>query len=279
MKLPAVTNENYFSPECNMAYMGSSQYKAFQKCEAAALAEVKGEYSQPSTTAMLVGGYVDAYFSDEMDDFRAKHPEIFKKDGSLKFDYIMADYIIRRMERDELYMLLMSGKHQVVKTGTIAGVPFKIKIDSLLDGAACQEIARKYPAAISALGMCDGAIVDQKVMKDMNQVWNDDFTGKVSFVEGWGYDIQGAIYQAIEGNMLPFILAVGTKESEPDLAALYIPDADLEAKLHEIEDNAPRYQAIKEGKVKPHRCEHCAYCRATRHLTTIRSYKEGEARD
>ena len=26
--LPAVTNENYFSPECNMAYMGSSQFKA-----------------------------------------------------------------------------------------------------------------------------------------------------------------------------------------------------------------------------------------------------------
>lgn len=40
------------------------------------------------------------------------------------------------MEEDELYSLLMSGAKQVIRTGTIAGVPFKIKIDSLLDGPA-----------------------------------------------------------------------------------------------------------------------------------------------
>ena len=40
MDLPAVTPENYYSPEMNMAYMGSTQFKAFEKCEAAALAEL-----------------------------------------------------------------------------------------------------------------------------------------------------------------------------------------------------------------------------------------------
>lgn len=44
MSLPVVTAENYYSPEMNMAYMGSTQFKAFEKCEAAALAELKGEY-------------------------------------------------------------------------------------------------------------------------------------------------------------------------------------------------------------------------------------------
>ena len=39
MSLPVVTAENYYSPEMNMAYMGSTQFKAFEKCEAAALAE------------------------------------------------------------------------------------------------------------------------------------------------------------------------------------------------------------------------------------------------
>lgn len=29
MGLPVVTAENYFSPEMNMAYMGSTQFKAF----------------------------------------------------------------------------------------------------------------------------------------------------------------------------------------------------------------------------------------------------------
>lgn len=56
----------------------------------------------------------------------------------------------------------------------------------------------------------------------------------------YGYDIQGAIYQHIEGHMLPFVLAVGTKETEPDLAAMYIDDTDLAAALAVVEDNAPR---------------------------------------
>ena len=62
MALPVVTPENYYSPEMNMAYMGSTQFKAFERCEAAALAELKGEYRPPSSAALLVGGYIDAWF-------------------------------------------------------------------------------------------------------------------------------------------------------------------------------------------------------------------------
>ncbi len=274
--LPIVTNENYFSSECNKAYMGSSQFKAFQKCEAAALAEVKGEYTRPSTNALLIGGYIDAYFSNELPLFTAHHPEIFKRDGSLKAEYVHAQNVISRMEEDELYMMLMAGDHQTIRTGTINGVPFKIKIDSLLTAAQAQEIADKFPETRNALGMCDGAIVDQKVMRDTASVWSDEEHSRIPFIEAWGYDIQGAIYQAIEGHMLPFILAVGTKEDTPDLQALYIRDEDLAAKLAEIEDLAPRYQAIKDGRIQPRRCEHCPYCRATRKLTAIIDYKDIE---
>ena len=269
-----ITNENYFSIENNMAYMGHSQFLAFQRCEAAALAEARGEYVCPSSTAMLVGSYVDAYFSDELPLFTAQHPEIFKRDGSLKAEYLHAQDIINRMEEDELYSLLMSGRKQVIKTGTIAGVPFKIKIDSLIDADTCEEIARRFPDAAPALGMLDGAIVDQKVMRDMAPVWSEEDRAKLPFVEAWGYDIEGAIYQAIEGHMLPFILAVGTKEDEPDLEALYIPDSDLAAALAVVEDNAPRYQAIKEGKIEPHACGHCPYCRARKKLHSIINYRE-----
>ena len=276
MALPIVTNENYFSPECNMAYMGASQFKAFQKCEAAALAEAKGEYVRPETTALLVGSYVDAYFSGELPQFKATHPQIFKRDGSLKVDYLHAQEIIARMETDDLYMMLMDGDHQTIRTGTINGVPFKIKIDSFLSADQCRAIAEKFPETRNALGMCDGAIVDQKCMRDTESVWSEDDHARISFVEAWGYDIQGAIYQAIEGHMLPFILAVGTKQDEPDLQALYIPDTDLQAKLAEVEDMAPRYQAIKEGRIAPKRCENCPYCRMTKRLTGIIDYKEVE---
>lgn len=281
MSLPIVTNENYFSQEVQMAYMGVSQFKAFQKCEAAALAELEGRYVRPRTTALLVGSYVDAYFEGTLGKFQEENPEIFKRDGSLKADYIQAERIIARMEQDPLYMGLMSGSRQVVRTGEIAGVPYKIKIDSLLDAYTCQLIAEHFPGARTALGFCDGAIVDQKVMASLEPVWSDDEYGRIPFVRAWGYDVQGAIYQAIEGHMLPFILAVGTKEEEPDLAAIYIPDQELAAKLNEVEQLSPRYQAIKNHEVEPVECGKCPYCRSQKVLTEIIDFRTlgGKQRD
>ena len=65
MDLPAVTPENYYSPEMNMAYMGSTQFKAFEKCEAAALAELRGEYTPPTSEARWVGGESGARWTGE----------------------------------------------------------------------------------------------------------------------------------------------------------------------------------------------------------------------
>lgn len=269
-----LTNDNYFSPEMQMAYMGTSQFKAFRSCEAAALAELNGSYTRPATTALLVGSYVDAYYEGSLDRFAATHPELFKRDGTLKAEYAAANRIIERLNMSRLYSLLMSGRKQEVRTGEIAGVPFKIKIDSLLGPSEVRTIVQEFPETKDVFGFGEGAIVDQKIMRDTNAVWSDETYSRVPFVEGWGYDLQGAVYQAVEGNMLPFILAVGTKEDEPDVSALYISDADLAAKLIEVEDRAPRYQAIKEGRIRPERCEHCAYCRATRELRRIINYRE-----
>lgn len=269
-----LTRENYFSQEAQMAYMGSSQFKDFLSCEAAALAKIQGRYKPPASRSMLVGSYVDAWYSGELPDFTERHPDMFKKDRTLKADFLAANAIIDRMQADQLYSLLMSGEKQVIRTGKIAGVPFKIKIDSLLDAAACRQIAEEFPGAAPALGFGDGAIVDQKVMRDLGDVWSDEERRMVPFAQAWGYDIQGAIYQAVEGHMMPFILAVGTREEPADLAALYIPDDALRAKLYEVEDLAPRFQAIKEGREEPRRCERCPWCRATRTLRTIADFRE-----
>lgn len=269
-----LTRENYFSQEAQMAYMGSSQFKDFLSCEAAALAKIQGRYKPPASRSMLVGSYVDAWYSGELPDFTERHPDMFKKGRTLKADFLAANAIIDRMQADQLYSLLMSGEKQVIRTGKIAGVPFKIKIDSLLDAAACRQIAEEFPGAAPALGFGDGAIVDQKVMRDLGDVWSDEERRMVPFAQAWGYDIQGAIYQAVEGHMLPFILAVGTREEPADLAALYIPDDALRAKLYEVEDLAPRFQAIKEGREEPRRCERCPWCRATRTLRTIVDFRE-----
>lgn len=170
--LPVVTADNYFSPEIEMAYMGSTQIKNFMRCEAAELARLRGEYTSPRIIAMLVGSYVDAHFEGTMDVFRNQHPELFKRDGTLKAEFSQAERIIARMERDELYMLLMSGSKQVIRTGEIAGIPVKIKIDSLLDAETCRETVRRFPETSTALGLCAGAIVDQKVMRSLNTIWD-----------------------------------------------------------------------------------------------------------
>ena len=124
-----LTNDNYFSVEASMEYFGVSQIKAFNECEARALAECKGEYKRPDTVALLVGSYTDAYFEGTLENFKSEHPEIFKKDGTLKADYAHANEIIGRVEQDPMFMEYMSGEKQVIKTGEIDGFPFKIKMD------------------------------------------------------------------------------------------------------------------------------------------------------
>ncbi|WP_027399833.1 PD-(D/E)XK nuclease-like domain-containing protein [Anaerovorax odorimutans] len=248
-----LTNENYFDTENQLKYFGSSQFKSFMKCEAATMAEINGEYEEPKSTALLVGSFVDAHFEGTLDIFRAKHPELFTKSGDLKSDYRQAEYIIQRIERDEMFMRYMSGKKQVIKTGELFGVPWKIKIDSYHEGKA---------------------IVDLKVMKDFEPIWVDG-QGRIPFVEAWGYDIQAAIYQVIEGNNLPFFIAAATKQKpESDIAIMSIPQEDIDIAKSIIQAHIQRFDDVKKGLSEPIRCEKCDYCKRTKVLTEIVSYKE-----
>ena len=247
-----LTNENYFSPENQMKYMGVSQFKAFEKCEAAALAELTGEYQREKTVSLLVGSYVDAHFEGTLDVFKAQNPEIFTKKGELKAEYRKADTIIQRIERDPLFMTFLSGEKQVIMTGTIEGVPVKIKIDSYIRGKL---------------------IDDLKVMKDFAPVYVPE-QGRLNWIEAWGYDLQGAIYQEIvrqnTGEKLPFYLSAVTKEPEPDIDIIELPQAYLDVSLVHFRENVIRYDGIKKGLFQPKRCEKCDYCKRTKVLTAPR---------
>lgn len=248
-----ITAENYFSKEAELAYFGASQFKSLSKCEAAAMAKISGEYEEESSVALLVGSFVDAHFEGTLDIFRAQHPEILTQKGDLKSEYKHAEYIIERIERDEMFMKYMSGAKQVIKTGKLFGYDWKIKIDSYHPGKA---------------------IVDLKIMKDFELVWVDG-QGKIPFVEAWGYDLQAAIYQAIEGNGLPFIIAGATKEKpEPDIALMGIPQESLDISLEIIKAKIDRFAAIKAGTEEPMRCEKCDYCKRTKKLSGVVSYLE-----
>ena len=274
-----LTEENYYGREAAQKYMSVSQFKAFLTCPAAAMAELNGLWKRPETTALLVGSYVDAKLegSEPFERFVSAHPEIFRKDGSLKSEFAQAEKIYQRILSDRLLSLLLSGRKQVILQGEIAGVPFKGKIDSLLDVETCQVIMKEFPQTIEVLGgpFCIGAIVDGKVMRNFEPVWSEEEGRKVSWVRSWHYILQGSAYQALEGTYKPFIIAGASKEPETDLTALYVSQRELEAGLGILEEYTPIYQEIKLGKRAPSRCEKCAYCRRTKKITSIKHHEEG----
>lgn len=243
-----LTKRNYFSKKANLEYMSVSQFKAFSQCQASALAEIKGEYEREKTTALLVGSYVDAYFEGTLANFIRENPEIFKKDGTLKADYMQAEVINQRILKDKLFTEYLSGKKQVIMSGNINGVPVKIKIDSL------------HP----------DKIVDLKVMANFDSVYSGE-VGRLPWFEAWGYDLQGAVYQEIvrqnTGERLPFYLAAATKEKVTDIDVVKISQTMLDMQLDHFKRNVEMYDAIKKGILPADRCEKCEYCKNTKILT------------
>lgn len=247
-----LSKRNYYGRNANEEYMSYSQFKSFSECPARAMAELRGEWKREPSTGMLVGSYVDAWLDGEkeLSDFRTQHPEMFTKKGELTAPFRQAEEICRVIENDPyLFGLLHGLKRQKILTGFIAGVPFKCKLDS--------ETPRY--------------VVDGKVLANVDEVWSEADGMKVPFYMAYRYDLQNAIYKTLwsqnnGGKTKDFIFAVVTKEKTPDKRLFRISDETVEAALAEVAANAPRYQAMKEGKTAAPRCGGCDYCRATKML-------------
>lgn len=248
------STDNYYSTAANMDYMSASQVKQFMRCPAAAMAELRGEYVRPATSALLIGSYVDAYFEGTLDEFRERHPEVFKCDGTLKSEYARAQAMCERAERDRFWMEYQRGEKQRILTGNIDGVPFKAKLDVYLPGQR---------------------IVDLKTVRDFRPQYKAG-CGLVSFVEAWDYDLQLGIYQALEGNGLPCYIAAVTKEPVPDIAVIKVPQHYIDAAMATLRENLKYYDAIKRGLVEPPRCGHCDYCKQSKILDRAQPISEFE---
>ena len=253
-----LTAENYYTREADMEFMSVSQYKKFAGClgilgcEAKAMAELRGEWEEEKSTALLVGSYVDAHFEGTLDLFKAQNPSIFTQKGTLKAEYKRAEEVINRIERDEYFMSHMAGQKQVIMTAELFGVKWKIKMDSY------------FP---------DQLIVDLKTMKSLGERFYSADFGNMDFIRNWGYDIQGAIYQAVveknTGKKLPFKIAAVSKEEYPDIDVIQIEQSLMDAALAEVEKNVQNIVALKNGEYEPVRCNKrdCNYCKHTKVLT------------
>lgn len=247
-----LTSDNYFSPEAQQLYCGSSQFKDFigtygrMGCEFRALEMLRGNWQEEESTALLVGSFVDAFWEGSLEKFKSEHKDIFTKQGELKAPYKQAETIIERTLRDKKFCQYMSGEKQVIMTGSLFDMDWKIKIDSYHK---------------------DVCIVDLKVMRSIFEpLWVRDL-GHLDFIRYWGYDWQAGLYQKIvelnTGKKLPFYIAAVTKSDFPQIRIIQVPQEWMDESLHVFEANAPRIKALKNGELLPVRCEQCDCCNST----------------
>lgn len=252
-----LTRDNYHGVEANLNYWSASFLKEMLSCESRAMAELSDEYERPSTEALMVGSYVDAAFESKaaFDRFRLEHKdELCRKDGKLRAEYVKADEMIKRAKADPTFMRFMQGRHQVVMTATLFGVPFKCRYDVLRDSYRVD----------------DKRIVDLKTVRDFKPQYKEG-QGRVDFASAWNWPLQMAIYQAIyekhRGVKLPTYLACITKEDPPDIAVVRIPQEQLDTEMDFLAEKMERFKAVRSGIIEPERCENCAWCRMSKKLT------------
>lgn len=240
-----LSDDTYYGKEANQAFFSASQYKDFCKCEAMAMAKIRGEFEQPTTKAMLIGTLVDRWFEGTLEQLRQESPNIFYcRNGALRADFRKADQIVKRVQRDERFMQYMSGEKQKILTFEMLGAVWKMKMDSFVS-----EIC----------------VTDLKVVQNFKSL---------AF---WRYDIQGAAYiegvRIALGQDLPFYLAAVTKEAVPNFDIFQVDRPTLDMALREIEGNMPRFIAVKAGLEEPHYCGVCDYCKSVK-KARIRNYSE-----
>lgn len=253
-----LTLDNYYSQEANMEYMSVSSYKDFERCERYALAKLCGEYVEEKSKALLVGGYVDAHFSNRLEEYKVENPQIYKKDGTLLKDFEKANEVINVAESDPFFMEQLKGDKQVILTGIIGGVKWKGAIDFL-----------------------DNDITDLKVVASIYEpVWveRNGRNVKTNFIDAYGYDIQGAVYQELVrqrfGEIKNFNIAALSKEDIPDKAIINIDNDILAKRLKEVSEKVEHYDLVKKGIVPPTGCGNCPVCRKLKMLTRVENYKE-----
>lgn len=246
-----LTQRNYYGSKANQEYMSVSQFKDFLKCPAMAMAKLGGEYIPEKSRALLLGSFVDEMLTgtekSQAKFIEENRSELFKKNGDPYADVEQAMETVERVRKQPLMMHYLGGKCQVIMTGEIEGVPFKIKMDSYDPNEYIADL--KYMASLRSPNL---------------------FT---PMVEYWGYDLQAACYQEIVyqniGKRLPFYFDVATKEKPAHLAVGQISQWNIDKAMEIVRANIVHFQKIKAGEIEAERCEDygCEWCTSTKIIT------------
>ena len=258
-----LTKSNYYSHDTDFQYMSFSVFKDFEKCEAATLAKLKGDWEPTSNPEpLLVGNYVHSYFESpeaHQEFVEANKSEMIstrgKTKGQLKSSYKVADDMIKALSEDDFFnYVYMPGEKEVIVTGELFGHQWKGKIDSL-----CLD---------------RGYFCDLKTVDDFHKGhWNPELRQKTNFVEDRGYHMQMAIYQELIKQTFgidcqPYIFGV-SKQVPPDKIAISF-DGDgqflMQSALEKISNEQDHFWRVLMGEEPPKACGKCEYCRQGKQL-------------
>lgn len=264
-----LNHKNYFSKEAEALYMGSSSFKAWDifhgGCEAKQLAIRNGEYTEEGNDAFLLGSYVHAWNQGELDTFIIEHPELFSSRGATKGQllakYAIGDKMIDVLKRDPLVQKFREGaEKEVIFTGQIDGVDFKIQVD--------------------ILNIEKGYFADLKTTKDLSATyWNNNSKQHETFIEKYDYFTQFAIYAEIlrqnlkmDTYLRPYVIAVD-KTAMPDHEIIDMGTSWIPDKLEEIKSRLPRIMSVRNGLEEPIACGKCDYCKSIK-KARVRSFDD-----
>lgn len=257
-----INESNYFSKEVRNKYLDVSTFKDFvgtparDGCEARALASLSGEYEQEKTTALLLGSLFDEMLLGTPESlllFKADNPELFSSrgptKGQLKSEYAKVYQMVERCKQDPKFMKYLDGEHQVIMTGTLFGMDWRIKIDNYITHKA---------------------IVDLKSMESIRKSYWSPGNGRCNAFIYYDYILQAAVYQEIvfqnTGERLPFYFACASKEAITDLEVVYVDDQTLHERIYGnefspgIANDVQNIRLLMNHEVEPIKCGRCDYC-------------------
>ena len=248
-----LNHDNYYTPKADRLYMSNSQYKAWMDCPARQTAKMLGKWYEDEPMAFLIGKYVDTALltPDLLNGFvERNHMSLFTTRGDKpRAETMLADGMIDRCKRDELFMGALDGDHQELVTWEMFGI--------------------KWRALFDAVDYKRGTLVDLKTVKDFEPVWCDKTRARLPFYERYGYWTQLAIYREAyksKAGEYPKVTAIAavSKHKFPRLKVIQFDnDERFRHELEQIETNLPdilkwRKALSLDDAPKCGKCDYCA---------------------
>lgn len=272
-----LTDDNYYSREADIHYMSCSQFQAFEKCEAAEIAKLRGIWMpEKQSDALFQGQYFHSYFEG---------PEAFQQFCDQNFDKIFKtkttkmrgteivgkyapfeklDEMIETVKNDPLAAQILSwpGENEKPMIGEVGGIMWRMKMDKY-----CSSGRR---------------IIDYKTSANLKETfYNPISKTRQTFVEEFGYLMRAAVYGEIErqnagADSFPTFIILGvSKQDPPDKDVFLLNDeARWNLELETVKAKIPHIQRLKNGEENPRRCGECEYCRRTKKLYRFRMYTD-----